>query len=59
MRKFTLIELEWNEWNGFVFTLFGLEFENFEGELLGLHTSKDHLLFSICFLQMSVSSPFL
>ena len=52
---------EWNEWNGFVLTILGIyhKTKGFEGELLGLHFSKDHLIFEIAFIQFTVKSPFL
>lgn len=63
IQKITLADFEWNEWNGFVLTIFGIEYQGkkkgFEGELLGLHFSKDHLIFEIAFIQFTVKSPFL
>jgi len=59
MNEFTLIRLEWNAWNGFVFSLVGIEAGEFEGELLGLHFSRDHFIFSVCFYQFTVASPFI
>lgn len=59
IQKITLFEIEWNE---FVFTLLGVEFQGkikvFEGELLGLHFSKYHLIFEIAFIQFNVKGPF-
>lgn len=63
IQKITLADIEWNEWNGFVLTILGIEYQGetkgFEGELLGLHFSKDHLIFEIAFIQITVKSPFL
>ena len=63
IQKITLADIEWNEWNGFVLTILGIEYQGakkgFEGELLGLHFSKDHLIFEIAFIQFTVKSPFL
>lgn len=63
IQKITLADIEWNEWNGFVLTILGIEYQGetkgFEGELLGLHFSKDHLIFEILFIQFTVKSPFL
>lgn len=63
IQKITLADVEWNTWNGFVFTIFGIELQtekcDFEGELFGLHFSKDHLIFEIAFMQFTVKSPFL
>ena len=63
IQKITLADIEWNEWNGFILTILGIEYQGekkgFEGELLGLHFSKDHLIFEIAFIQFTVKSPFL
>jgi hypothetical protein len=63
IQKITLANIEWNKWNGFVLTILGIEYQGeakgFEGELFGLHFSKDHLIFEIGFIQVTVKSPFL
>ena len=63
IQKLTLADIEWNEWNGFVLTILGIEYKGknkgFEGELFGLNFSKDHLIFEIAFIQFTVKSPFL
>lgn len=59
MKELTIIQFEVNEWNGFVFTLLGVCVNDFEGELLGLHFSKDHFIFNVAFIQFTVKSPFL
>ena len=63
IQKITLVDIEWNEWNGFGLTILGIEYQGknkeFEGELFGLHFSKDHLIFEIAFIQFAVKSPFL
>lgn len=59
IQKITLANIEWNEWNGFVLTILGIETKGFEGELLGLHFSKNHLIFEIAFIQFTIKSPFL
>lgn len=57
IQKITLADIEWNKWNGFVLTILGIEYQGktkgFEGELLGLHFSKDHLIFEIAFIQFT------
>jgi len=62
IQKITLACIEWNEWNGLGVTILGVEYQGktrgFEGELLGLHFSKDHLIFEIAFIQFTVKSPF-
>jgi len=60
MRQFTLLMLEWNNWNGFIFKFIGLEFGDFEGDLLGLSFApKDYLCFSIFCIRFDVKSPFI
>ena len=63
IQKITLADIEWNEWNGFVLTILGIEYQGetkgFEGELFGLHFSKDRLIFEIAFIKFTVKSPFL
>lgn len=58
MSKLTLIKLEVNSWNGFILLVMGIEINNFEGELLGLHFSKDYLARSIFFVCIEIKSPF-
>lgn len=59
IKKFTLVNVEVNEWNGFILSFIGIEVDSFEGELLGVHCSKDHFIFSVCFMQFTVASPFI
>jgi hypothetical protein len=59
MKKITIVDLEFNSWNGFVFSCIGIEYNNFEGELLGLHIGDDHFIFSLLFIQVEVKSPFI
>lgn len=62
IQKITFACIELNEWNGFGLTILGVEYQGktrgFEGELLGLHFSKNHLIFSIAFIQFTAKSPF-
>jgi len=57
MEKITFANIEWNGWNGFSFTIFGIEYQGrkhyFDGELLGIHFSKDYLIFEIAFIQFN------
>jgi hypothetical protein len=63
LQRITLANIEWNEYNGFALTILGIEYQGktkgFEGELLGIHFSKDSLIFEILFIQFAVKSPFL
>jgi hypothetical protein len=62
IHKITLANIEWNDWNGFVLTVLGIEYQGdtrgFNGELLGIHFSKDHFIFEIVFVQFVINSPF-
>lgn len=61
MSRLTIIDIEWNEWNGFVLTVLGIEYvgdkRGFEGELFGVHVSKNHLILNIAFIQIVINSP--
>lgn len=59
MRKITLIDLEWNNWNGFIFEVLAIELKNFEGALFGFHAAENHLIIELFFIQMEFKSPFL
>lgn len=59
MRQITIIELEWNAWNGFIFDLLSIETDNFEGSLFAIYASKDHLVFRVMFFSFDVESPFI
>lgn len=60
--KFTLIQCEYNEWNGFIFELFGLEAEtdkhDFNGALFGIYTYRG-LAVELGFIRFEIRSPFL
>lgn len=57
MNEFTLIQLEWNCYNGFVFNFIDVEIGDFEGSLLGLNFGKGLFCFSILFFYFEVKSP--
>ena len=63
MKKLTIIDLEYNEWNGFVFTFLGIDIQGkekgFEGALFGIHFSKDHFIIEFAFTHFIVKSPIL
>jgi hypothetical protein len=58
MSRLTPIKLEINAWNGFVFSIIGIETNGFEGELLGLHIGNKHLIFNMAFFHLEVTNPF-
>jgi hypothetical protein len=58
MRKLGIIKLEVNSWNGFMLSVMNIELDHFEGELLGLHFSRDYLIIGVLFVSIEVKSPF-
>ncbi len=53
MNRFTLIQFEWNSWNGVILNLFNVEIGNFEGALFGLNFSKQFIVLQILFMEFS------
>lgn len=59
MRQIRLIDLEWNCWNGFSIEILSLEFNGFEGTLLGTSFAfGDYWHVYILFFQFEIKSPF-
>ena len=58
MRAFTLIDIEWNEWNGFYAQLLGIEWGNFEGDLFSVNAGPDFLFVNLLFVKFSIIDPF-
>jgi hypothetical protein len=58
MKRLTLINLEINSYNGFVFELIGIETEKFDGELFAVYCWRDFLFISLLFFKFEVSNPF-
>lgn len=58
-----LIDFEYNAWNGFIFKILGIEYngenKGFEGDLLGIHFSKNHLIVYVLFIEFEIKSPIL
>lgn len=61
IHKVCPINLEWNNYNGFEFSLLRFEIYGkkrcFDGELLGLSFSKDHFTYSLLFFDFDVKKP--
>jgi hypothetical protein len=59
--RLTLINAEFNQWNGFNFSLGGVELnfgnKTFEGDLLSLSFSRDHFIIGLCFFDIIISKP--
>ena len=59
MNGFELIRMEWNDINGFIFTILGIEYGKFEGELLGIHFgSGNFLVIYALYFRFEISHPF-
>ena len=58
IRQIQIINLGFNPWNGFHFSLFSVEINSFDGELFGLHISTNEVLIYIFFIQIEFKSPF-
>ena len=59
LSSLTLVAIEWNAWNGFIFEILSIELDHFEGSFLGFHYSSTHFIFEIAFIQFEVKSPFI
>lgn len=57
MKEISLIRLDWNNWNGFIFHILKIELGCFEGDFIGLNFSKNHFNFSLLFIYFEVKSP--
>lgn len=56
--KFTLIQLEWNRWNGLIFTICGIELGRFESELIGISWGwKSYFYIYILFIPIEIKKP--
>lgn len=59
IRRFTLIRLEWNSWNGFIFELFAIELDGYDGSLLGFNWGWNcYLQLSLFFITIDIKKPF-
>jgi hypothetical protein len=47
MNRFTLLHIEWNCLNGFIFQVCGFDFEN-ERALIGIYLSRDFVHIELC-----------
>lgn len=58
MNQLTLIEIEYNNWNGFIFDFIHLELQSgFEGSLFGIYASYDHFILGLLFFSFEIKSP--
>lgn len=57
MNRFALIWIEWNNYNGFIFSLFEIELYkpiNIDGSLFGICASKNFLYLHILFMTITI-----
>lgn len=54
MSTLTLIQAEWNHYNGLVFQLFYIETGKFEGSLFGINLSRNFFYIDIFFKSIKV-----
>jgi len=54
MDKFCLINIEWNHWNGFMFSILQIECDWIEGDLLGIHIGGWNSYFHIYLLYFRI-----
>jgi hypothetical protein len=57
MNGLTIIRLEINNLNGFIFELFNVEYRAFEGSLFGLHIAENHFIVEALFLHIEIKRP--
>ena len=60
-RTLCLIRLEYNSFNGFIFSFLNIEIvgknKYFEGELLGLHISDSYFIIYLLFIEIEFKKP--
>lgn len=57
MHKLRLIEIGWNNWNGFTFEILSIELDNFEGSLIGLYVADTCVIVELLFFQFQIKGP--
>ena len=56
--KITPIRLEWNNMNGFMFSILDIECGRFESELFGIHMGwKSYFIIYLFFIQIEIKKP--
>ncbi len=54
MKAFNLINIQWNKYNGFIFSIIEIDLNEFNGELFGVDFSKNHFILSILFYRIYI-----
>ncbi len=56
--RFTPIRIEWNELNGFMFTIIGIEAWNFESDFIGISWGwKNYFYIYLFFIRFEITKP--
>ncbi len=56
MKRITPIHIEWNRWNAFIFEILGIEFDFYEGALLGCAIGEDFFYIHLLFFHITIKS---
>lgn len=56
--EISLLRIEYNIYNGFIFHILNLEIGNFEGSLFGIFTAKNYLYIQVFFFTFKIINPF-
>ena len=58
MNRLTLIDIDWNCYNGFSFRILGIDYGRFEGDLLGMSWGwRSYFQISILFFTIEIKKP--
>lgn len=56
--RFTPIRIEWNQYNGFTFTIFGIEAGRFEADFFGISWGwNNYLYIYLFFVYFEIKKP--
>lgn len=50
--RITPLHVEWNNWNGFIFELMGVQRDDFQRSLLGIYGSKEWIMIEIFYIKV-------
>ena len=54
MEKITLIDIEWNEYNGFIFDILNVEAGNFNRSLFGMYFSESFAVIELMYIRFKL-----
>ena len=55
LHKVTPLRIEWNDWNGFIFELLGLEIPAIEGALFGVGIGRGWIVIEVFYYKFTYS----